>query len=124
VAEELARNPLVGAAVSSALDARQKATQAQEAALGALSIPSAADVERLTRRLRSVSQRLEAIEDVLDRFEGRLDSLIDRLEANQSDQGVAQRLDELARDMRALREAAESEQEAPRGQERLTATDN
>jgi TolA-binding protein len=125
VAEELARSPVVGAAVSSALEARQKASEAQEAALGALSIPSAADVEQLTRRLRSVSQRLEAIEDVLDRFEGRLDALIDRFEAEQSDQGVVQRLDDLAGDMRALREAAESEQTAPpRGQERFTATDS
>ena len=32
--------------------------------MGALNIPSAADVERLTRRLRSVAQRLEGIEDV------------------------------------------------------------
>ena len=40
--------------------------------MGALNIPSAADIERLTRRLRSVSQRLEGIEDVLDRLEQRL----------------------------------------------------
>ena len=40
--------------------------------MGALGIPSAADVERVTRRLRSVSQRLEGIEDSLDRLEGRL----------------------------------------------------
>ena len=39
--------------------------------MGALNIPSAADVERLTRRLRSVSQRLEGIEDSLDRIEQR-----------------------------------------------------
>jgi hypothetical protein len=38
--------------------------------MGALNLPSASDVERLTRRLRSVSQRLEGIEDVLDRLEG------------------------------------------------------
>jgi len=31
--------------------------------MGALNIPSAGDIERLTRRLRSVSQRLEGIED-------------------------------------------------------------
>ena len=40
--------------------------------MGALNIPSAADIERLTRRLRSVSQRLEGIEDALDRLEERL----------------------------------------------------
>lgn len=43
--------------------------------MGALNLPSAADVERLTRRLRSVSQRLEGIEDALDRLERRLGAL-------------------------------------------------
>ena len=40
--------------------------------MGALNIPSAADIERLTRRLRSVSQRLEGIEDGVDRLDQRL----------------------------------------------------
>ena len=31
--------------------------------MGALNIPSAGDIERLTRRLRSLSHRLEGIED-------------------------------------------------------------
>ncbi|MEX1142661.1 MAG: hypothetical protein WEB79_10170 [Thermoleophilaceae bacterium] len=72
LAEELIANPLVTGAVSRAFGAREKAVQAQEAAMGALNIPSAGDVERITRRLRSVSQRLEAIEDTLDRLEDRL----------------------------------------------------
>ena len=58
-----------------AFEAREKAAQAQEAAMGALNIPSAADVERLTRRLRSVSQRLEGIEDGVDRLDQRLADL-------------------------------------------------
>ena len=41
--------------------------------MGALNLPSAADLERLTRRVRSVSQRLEGIEDGLDRLDSRLD---------------------------------------------------
>jgi chromosome segregation ATPase len=72
LAEELIGNPIVTGAVSRAFEAREKAVQAQEAALGALNIPSAADIERVTRRLRSVSQRLESIEDTLDRLEERL----------------------------------------------------
>ena len=40
--------------------------------MGALNIPSAADVERLTRRLRSVSQRMEGIEEAVDRLDQRL----------------------------------------------------
>src|SRR2546423_1904156 len=71
IAEELIENPVVNGALTRALEAREKAVQAQEAAMGALNIPSAADIERLTRRLRSVSQRLEGIEDALDRLEDR-----------------------------------------------------
>ena len=72
IAEELISNSMVNGAIARAFEAREKAVQAQEAALGALNIPSAADVERVTRRLRSVSQRLESIEDTLDRLEDRL----------------------------------------------------
>ena len=55
---ELLESPLLHGAIGRAFDAREKAAQAQEVALGALNIPSAADVERLTRRLRAVSHRL------------------------------------------------------------------
>jgi septal ring factor EnvC (AmiA/AmiB activator) len=36
--------------------------------MAALNLPSAGDVERLERRLRSFSQRLEEVEDQLDRL--------------------------------------------------------
>src|SRR5947208_10758303 len=75
IAEELAGNPVVTGALSRAFEAREKAVQAQEAAMGALGIPSAADIERLTRRLRSVSQRLEGIEDAVDRLDERLEGI-------------------------------------------------
>jgi CRP-like cAMP-binding protein len=75
LAQDLLENPLVNTALTRAFEAREKATQAQEAAMGALNIPSAADVERLTRRLRSVSQRLEGIEDGVDRLDQRLADL-------------------------------------------------
>src|SRR3954463_5387974 len=75
LARDLLENPLVNGAISRAFEARGKAAQAQEAAMGALNIPSAADVERLTRRLRSVSQRLEGIEDGVDRLDQRLAAL-------------------------------------------------
>src|SRR3954462_5171001 len=75
IAEELAGNPMVTGAPSRAFEAREKALQAQEAAMGALGIPSAADIERLTRRLRSVSQRLEGIGDSVDRLDERLESI-------------------------------------------------
>jgi hypothetical protein len=66
---DLLDNPLLTGAVGRAFDAREKAAQAQEVAMGALNIPSAADIERLTRRLRSVSQRLEGIEDGVHRLD-------------------------------------------------------
>jgi predicted nucleic acid-binding Zn-ribbon protein len=68
-------NPVVNKAVSAAFETRERATRAQELAMSALNLPSAGDLERLTRRLRSVSQRLEAIEDGLDRVEQRIETL-------------------------------------------------
>jgi len=74
-----------------------------------------------------VSQRLEGIEDAVDRLDERLASagvraggaelteLADRLEA---------RMDELARDLAAVREAvAPGDEVPPRAQERLTVSD-
>ena len=74
-AEDLLGNPLVSGAIARAFEAREKAVQAQEVAFNALNIPSAADIERLTRRVRSVSQRLEGIEDGVDRLDDRLAGL-------------------------------------------------
>src|SRR4029077_8799737 len=75
LAQDLLENSLVSGAITRAFEARERAVQAQEAAMGALNIPSAADIERLTRRLRSVSQRLEGIEDAVDRLDGHLAAL-------------------------------------------------
>jgi chromosome segregation ATPase len=75
VAQELLENPVVSRALSATFEARDRATRAQELAMSALNLPSAGDLERLTRRLRSVSQRLETIEDGLDRLEQRIDQL-------------------------------------------------
>ena len=55
IASDLLENPLVNSAITRAFSARERAAQAQEAALGALNLPTAADVDRLTRRLRSVA---------------------------------------------------------------------
>ncbi len=71
-AQELLENPMVAGALSRAFETRERAVRAQEVAMGALNLPSASDLERLTRRVRSVSQRLEGIEDSLDRLDERL----------------------------------------------------
>ena len=119
LAEELATNPLVASALQRAFDAREKAVQAQEVAMGALNIPSAADIERLTRRLRSVGQRLEAIEDTLDRLEQRLDGVAGSVPAADDE-----KLAEIARDIAALREAlVPGDEPVPRAQERLSVSE-
>jgi chromosome segregation ATPase len=138
LAEELAGNAIVTGAISRAFEAREKAVQAQEAAMGALGIPSAADIERLTRRLRSVSQRLEGIEDSVDGVDARLSEIkagVDRLEGRLEEISVqvpepeggelADRLDEIARDLAALRASVAPGQEPPpRAQERLSVTES
>jgi chromosome segregation ATPase len=124
IAEELISNPVINAAIARAFEAREKAVQAQEAAMGALNLPSAADIERVTRRLRSLSQRLEGIEDAIDRLEERVsapaggsgDDRLGRIEA---------RLDEISHDMAALAALlAPGGEPMPRAQERLTVTDS
>jgi chromosome segregation ATPase len=140
LAEELAGNPVVTAALSRAFEAREKAVQAQEVAMGALGIPSAADIERLTRRLRSVSQRLEGIEDGVDRLDARLEGIESSVTglggrlADVSSEGgggsaeseaLAARLEEVARDIAALRESlAPAGEPPPRAQERLTVSES
>src|SRR3954468_16084056 len=59
LATQLLENPLINGAISPAFEARAKAAQGQEPARGVLQLPRAADLELLTRRARSVSQRLE-----------------------------------------------------------------
>jgi hypothetical protein len=93
---DLLESPLLTGAVGRAFDAREKASQAQEVALGALNIPSAADIERLTRRLRSVSHRLEGIEDGVDRLDRAL-----------SPSGVEARLSAIESQLRTLTERIE-----------------
>jgi chromosome segregation ATPase len=125
LAQDLLENPLVNTALTRAFEAREKATQAQEAAMGALNIPSAADVERLTRRLRSVSQRLEGIEDGVDRLDQRLAQLkgdgANPLTAVEERLGAIEgQLAKLAGDMALLARASDAAPApVPREQERL-----
>ena len=122
LAQDLLENPLVNGAIARAFDARERASQAQELAMGALNLPSAADVERLTRRLRSVSQRLEGIEDGLDRLERRLAGLSTSAEDGGQARlaGIEEHLSLLTRMMSDLREHLPgSSAPVPQSQERL-----
>jgi hypothetical protein len=69
IAQDLLENPWINSALTAAFEARGRAAQVQEVAMEFLNLPSAAHIDRLTRRVRSVSQRLEAIEDALTRLE-------------------------------------------------------
>ena len=120
LAQDLLENPLINAAISRAFEAREKAGQVQEVAMGALNLPSAADIERLTRRVRSVSQRLEGIEDGVDRLDEHVQALArgatfgDRLDR------IEQQLSSLTRELEALRGALPGAREpVPPAQERL-----
>lgn len=66
LAQAVIDNPTLHNAITAALGAREKAIEAQRAAMHALDIPSASDLERVERRLRSFSQRLEEVEEQLD----------------------------------------------------------
>ena len=123
IAEELIANPVVNGAISRAFEAREKAVQAQEAAMGALNIPSAADIERVTRRLRSVSQRLEGIEDAHRPARGapgrarRQEPLARRASRSASRRSPAT-------SPRCARRSSPSGSPVPRAQERLTVTES
>jgi hypothetical protein len=120
---DLLESPVLGTALGRLLGARARATQAQEAAIGLLGVPSAGEIERLTRRVRSLSDRLGAIEDTLSRIEGAV--------RRQGDQ-IGQRLDLLERELgavtRALADLEAARPEEPvavsRDQERLLRATN
>jgi hypothetical protein len=119
LAQDLLENPLINGAITRAFDAREKAAQAQEVAMGALNLPSAADVERLTRRVRSVSQRLEGIEDGVDRLDEHVSSQARESGIGDRLQAIEQRLDALTGEVAALREAVAGSTSVPSSQERL-----
>ena len=123
LAQELLENPVVSGALSRAFETRERAVRAQEVAMGALNLPSASDLERLTRRVRSVSQRLEGIEDGLDRLDERLrrpgvsgsleerlaniERALERLEAGQaSEQGATATSEPAAGDRAATEDSS------------------
>ena len=108
VAQGMLENPVVSRALSATFEARERATRAQELAMSALNLPSAGDLERLTRRLRNVSQRLETIEDGLDRVEQRIDQL-------GSDSAIDRRLASIEELLARLEAAIAEQAAAPEG---------
>src|SRR4051794_39307571 len=119
LASDLLENPLINSALTRAFSARERAVHAQEAAMGALNLPSAADIDRLTRRLRTVSTRLEGIEDSIDRLQLGLDRLAAKLESVPRRAGLVDRLDTLDGQISKLVEEVTQPAPVPREQERL-----
>src|SRR6266545_2610051 len=111
LAQDLLENPLVHGALARAFEAREKAAQAQEVAMGALNLPSAADLERLTRRVRSLSQRLEGIEDGVDRLDQRLAALAGNAALDGRLDAIQASLDAIAKDVAALQKALPAEKD-------------
>jgi hypothetical protein len=121
LAQDLLENPLVTGAITRAFEARERAVAAQETAMSALNLPSAADLERLTRRLRSVSQRLEGIEDGVDRLDRRFEE-VSKSAAPPSDRfdAIEAQVAKLAAEVAHLSSALDATPApVPREQERL-----
>jgi chromosome segregation ATPase len=120
LAQELLENPVISGALARAFEVREKASQAQEVAMGALNLPSASDLERLTRRVRSVSQRLEGIEDGLDRLDERLGNAGGAARFDERLSAIEGQLASLTAELHALRDALPSgRRTVSRTQERL-----
>ena len=120
LAQDLLENPVVTGALAKAFGAREKATAAQESAMSALNLPSAADLERLTRRLRSVSQRLEGIEDGVDRLDRRFEEAAKSAPPEERLGAIESQLAKLSADVAVLAGALDAAPTPlPREQERL-----
>ncbi|HEY6636793.1 MAG TPA: hypothetical protein VIZ61_03830 [Solirubrobacterales bacterium] len=68
LAQLLVENPWMNQALHLAFGVRERASEAGTAVIRNLNLPTGNDVDRITRRLRSLSERLEEVEDTLDRL--------------------------------------------------------
>jgi CRP-like cAMP-binding protein len=107
IADDLLENPVINSAISRTFTAREKMAQAQQSAMDALNLPTASELDKLARRLRDLSRRLERIEDSVDAISTRLQTLGDEARAGSSlSEQVGRmevRLEQLGRDVGALR---------------------
>src|SRR6266550_1143034 len=112
-ADDLLENPMINSALQGALTAREKVGQAQQSAMEALNLPTASDLDKLARRLRSISQRLEEVEDGVDMLGSKLEAMTEANRApatrltEQLDR-LESRIDKLSNEIAALRAQAAS----------------
>jgi DNA repair exonuclease SbcCD ATPase subunit len=107
LADDLLENPLINSALQRALGARDKMAQAQESAMEALNIPSASNLDKVARRLRSISQRIDEVEDGVEKLDRRLAPIADAgssgARLSERLDRIESRLDDLSRDVATLR---------------------
>jgi predicted RNase H-like nuclease (RuvC/YqgF family) len=113
LADDLLENPMINSALQGAFTAREKVGQAQQSAMEALNLPTASDLDKLARRLRSISQRLEEVEDGVDRLGTKLEAMSEanRAPATQVTEQLERlesRIEQLAREVAAIRTEAGS----------------
>jgi hypothetical protein len=75
LAQFLVDNPWLNQALHVAFGARERASQAGASAIRSLNLPTGQDVDRLVRRLRAVSERLDVLEDTVDELNRELAAL-------------------------------------------------
>ena len=75
LAQYLVDNPWLNQALHVAFGARERASQVGASAIRNLNLPTGQDVDRLARRMRAMSERLEAVEDTLDQLTRELAAL-------------------------------------------------
>jgi chromosome segregation ATPase len=68
LAQILVENPWMHQALQVAFGMRERASEAGTAVIRNLNLPTGNDLDRVARRLRSLSERLEEVEDTLDRL--------------------------------------------------------
>src|SRR3954469_14875036 len=109
LAQALIESPTVHNAIAAAFGAREKAIEAQHAAMSALNLPSAGDVERLERRLRSLSQRLAEGEEQLDEANRELGTLRRRVAADKAEReeeaGLAEKAEKAGKEQKKAKAA-------------------
>lgn len=75
LSQALLDNGWLRQALHVAFEARERASSAGAQAMKGLNVPTASETDRLERRLRAVSERLESVEDALDALTSELQEL-------------------------------------------------
>jgi hypothetical protein len=84
IAQSVLRSPGLAPAVQRGMELRDAALSLQTAVLGALNLPTASDLATVAGRLRQLSQRLESLEDTVDR----VDRNVTRIQASELNDSV------------------------------------